>query len=155
MNRRKSRSPLRRTTDKRSAVGVPSTEQAIREALRAIIDGKAVKRSRHDLHLDGKDLTPLFVEELERRNYRATTVGASDVRPGERTPAFYLIDGVAYFGWVFWEQFTSAKLRKLWGSMVKNAKGDWEIQIPSTRSTTIFANELEKIEMDIDHPSEL
>jgi hypothetical protein len=45
-------------------------------------------------------------------------------------------------------------MRKLWGSVVRNKKGDWAIQIPPTKPTTIYANPLLKIEMDIEHPGE-
>ncbi len=132
----------------------PAVDVKVRDALRSIIEGKTVKRSRHDLHYRGRDVTPFFLEELEKNGYRATTVDEVHVQPGERAPAFYIDKGVAYFGWVFWEQFTSWKVRKLWGSVIKNKKGDWDIQIPATRNTTILANESLKIEMDIDHPPE-
>ena len=65
-------------------------------------------------------------------------------------PAFYVEDTTAYFGWVFWEKFTSAKRRKLWGSVVRNEKGDWAIQISPTKTTTIYVNEKLKTEMDIE-----
>ena len=129
-------------------------DEKVRDALRAIVEGKIVKRSRHDLHHQGKDLTPVFLEELEKQGYHPTTVGESNVQPGERVPAFFIEDGTAYFGWVFWEQFTSWKIRKLWGSVMKNKRGDWEIQIPATRPTPIYANEKLKLEMNIDHPPE-
>jgi hypothetical protein len=131
-----------------------SPEHLLREALRAIIEGKEVKRIRHDLHYGGMDLAPLFLEELERQGYRPTTVDAVRVEPGERVPAFLIEGDVAFFGWVFWEQFTSWRRRKLWGSEIKNRLGDWELQIPPTRAVTIYANESLKLEMDIDHPPE-
>jgi len=133
----------------------PVVSGKIRDALREIIEGRIVKRARHSLLHDGLDLTPVFVRELENLGYLPTTVGKVDVDPGERVPAFVLEDGVALFGWVFWEQFTSWKIRKLWGSVVRNAKGDWDTQIPETRPTTIYANEKLRIEMDIDHPPEV
>jgi hypothetical protein len=133
---------------------LPVVTDKVRDALREIIEGKIVKRARHTLHHNGVDLTPVFVEELERLGYVETTVGNVDAQPGERVPAFYIDNGVAYFGWVFWEQFTSWKLRKLWGSVIKNKKGDWDIQIPDTRQTKIYANKKLKLEMDIDHPPE-
>jgi len=129
--------------------------EKVRDALREIIKGKIVKRAKHELVHEGIDLSEMFVVELQQLGYRATTVGNVDVKPGERVPAFYIENGVAYFGWVFWEQFTSWKVRKLWGSVVKNKKGDWDIQIPDTRPTTIYANENLKLEMDIDHPPEV
>jgi hypothetical protein len=131
-----------------------SPEYLLREALRAIIEGKEVKRIRHDLRYEGRDIAPLFLDELARNGYRPTTVEAVRVEPGERVPAFFIEEGVAYFGWVFWEQFTTWKRRKLWGSEVRNRRGDWELQIPPSRPATIFANESLKLEMDIDHPPE-
>jgi hypothetical protein len=126
----------------------------IRDALRDIIEGKNVKRIRHDLRYEGRDLTQEFIGELQNSGYSQTTVGDVEVQPGERVPAFYIQDGIAYFGWVFWEQFTSWKIRKLWGSIIKNQRGDWDIQISSTRTTPIYANASMKLEMDIDHPPE-
>jgi hypothetical protein len=130
------------------------TEERLREALRAVIDGRTVKRAKHDLTYEGRSVVPLFVDELGRSGYGPTTVGEVRVEPGERVPAFFIDGTVAYFGWVFWEQFTSWKIRKLWGSVIKNALGDWEIQIPATRTTSIYANESLKLEMDIEHPPE-
>ena len=131
-----------------------TSDRQIRDALCDIIEGKTVKRSKHELHHEGRNLTSLFIEELENLGYRCTTVDKVKAQPGERVPAFHIEDGVAHFGWVFWEQFTSWKLRKLWGSVVKNNHGDWKIQIPATRQIVIYANESLKLDMDIDHPPE-
>jgi hypothetical protein len=131
-----------------------STPANLRAALGEIIDGRIVKRIRHDLVYEGENLAPVFIVELEKRGYRQTTVGKVDVQPGERVPAFYIKDDVAYFGWVFWEQFTTWKSRKLWGSVIKDTRGDWEIQIPASRTTPIYANDSLTLEMDIDHPPE-
>ncbi len=133
----------------------PYTNEMIRDALHAIIEGKRVKRIRHELSWDGKDLTGLFIDELVRSGYLPTTVGEVAAAPGERVPAFLIKDRVAYFGWVFWEQFTSWKLRKLWGSVLRDPRGDWTIQIPVSGRMCIYANEQGKIEMDIDHPPEI
>ena len=135
-------------------ITTPVTEVKLRDALVAIIEGKIVKRIKHDLSHEGKDLTSAFIEELQKHGYQPTTVEHVNVQPGERVPAFYIDKGVAYFGWVFWEQFTSWKIRKLWGSVIKNKRGDWDIQIPAARKTTIYANKSLKLEMDIDHPPE-
>ncbi len=131
-----------------------ASEQHLREALASIIDGNDVKRVRHDLYYEGKDMTALFIGELQRKNYVPMTVDQVSVQPGERVPAFFIKESTAYFGWVFWEQFTSWKIRKLWGSVTKNQRGDWDIQISPARKDIIYANELLKIEMDIDHPPE-
>jgi hypothetical protein len=129
-------------------------EEKIRSAIRSIIEGKDVKRIKHELTYEGGDVSQIFIEELQRSGYSPATVEQVNAQPGERVPAFLIQGATAYFGWVFWEQFTSWKLRKLWGSVLKNTKGDWEIQIPATRPTTIYVNESLKIEMDIDHPPE-
>jgi len=119
-----------------------------------IITGTGVHRSKHELTLDGKDVTFQFIAALKRHGYFPATVGEVEVQPGERVPAFFIKESTAYFGWVFWEKFTQWKLRKLWGSIVRNAKGDWAIQIPPNKPTAIYANGDLKIEMDIEHPGE-
>lgn len=130
----------------------PIDRGRLRDALGEIVDGAAVKRARHDLVFEGTNLTALFVEVLRERGYGETTVDDVKVRPGERVPAFLIRDGRAFFGWVFWEQFTSWKLRKLWGSVVKNRRGDWDLQIPAGNDSSIYANPALLLEMDIDHP---
>lgn len=133
---------------------VQHSSQNMREVLSAIIEGKIVKRNKHELCYEGSDLSGMFIEELKRLQYLPVKVKDVRVEPGERVPAFYVENTTAYFGWVFWEQFTTWKLRKLWGSIMKNASGDWDIQIPVNRATTIYANESLKLEMDIEHPPE-
>ena len=130
------------------------TTDKLRTALASIVEGKIVKRIKHELVYEGRDVTSLFLKELQTSGYIPTTVEKVNAQQGERVPAFFIQEKTAYFGWVFWEQFTSWKLRKLWGSVLKNSKGDWEIQIPTTRPTIIYANESLKLEMDIDHPPE-
>lgn len=126
----------------------------VREALAEIVRGATVKRSVHELVHDGRELTEEFVAELSLQGYQPVKVSEIPVRPGERAPAFYIVGKIAYFGWVFWEQFTSWKIRKLWGSVVKDARGDWKIQLPDRGRAVIYANASLTIEMDIDHPPE-
>jgi hypothetical protein len=129
------------------------TRFMIRDALSDIVKGTGVKRAKHELVHDGEDLTGPFVGELLREGYLESTVGDVPVGPGERVPAFYIDGKIAYFGWVFWEQFTSWKIRKLWGSTIRNERGDWSIQIPESVRTVIYVNKSLKLEMDIDRPS--
>jgi hypothetical protein len=131
------------------------TRSALDAAFEDIITGKGVHRSKHELTLERKDVTYQFLAALKRHGYLPTTVADVEVQPGERVPAFFIKESTAYFGWVFWEKFTQWKLRKLWGSVVRNQKGDWAIQIPSNKATTIYANSSLKIEMDIEHPGEI
>jgi hypothetical protein len=122
------------------------------DTLADIVTGRGVKRAKHELVLDGKPVVDEFVSCLKEHGFHQTTVGDVDVRIGERVPAFYLDSTTAYFGWVFWEKFTDVKARKLWGSVVRNAKGDWAIQIPPTKPIPIYANSDAKIDMDTDRP---
>ena len=130
-----------------------SPSRILLEVLGDIIEGRNVKRAKHDLWWNNASVSGEFVEALQRFGYVPMQVSQVQVEPGERVPAFYIEDGTAYFGWVFWEKFTQLKLRKLYGSVVRNEHGDWAIQIPPHRTTVIYANMALKNEMDIDNPS--
>lgn len=117
-----------------------------------IIEGRIVKRGKHDLRWDLRDYSLEFIAALQEHGYIRTTVAEVHIQPGRRIPAFFLEDGTAYFGWVFWEKFSERKLRKLFGSVIRNDRGDWAIQIPSGRKTAIYANTPLACEMDIDNP---
>lgn len=123
------------------------------EVFTDIIEGRIVKRSKHDLVWNGRDVSLEFLEALKRHGYRSMLVQQVEVQPGERIPAFVIDNNTAYFGWVFWEKFSQLRLRKLFGSVVRNAKGDWAIQISEKRMTVIHANPALRMEMDIDNPS--
>ena len=133
------------------AADIPHSE--LRSVFAEIIAGRMVKRSVHELRWGVRDVTLEFVDALEDSGYRPMTVAEVRVIPGERVPAFFIDDGTAYFGWVFWEKFSMLKLRKLFGSVARNGKGDWTIQIPERRRSVIYVNPSEKGEMDIENPS--
>ncbi len=143
------------TTPKPPRRGNDDADSRLREALADIVSGRSVKRAVHPVEYEGRDLTAMFAAQLAAQGYLPTTVAAVGVSPGERVPAFYIDQKIAYFGWVFWEQFTSWKIRKLWGSITRNARGDWEIQISEKSPSVIHANSALKIEMDIEHPSDI
>jgi hypothetical protein len=125
----------------------------LQEVFRDIVEGKVVKRSRHELKWGIRDVTTEFIDTLGKAGYKQMLVQDLDVEPGERVPAFYIEDSVAYFGWVFWEKFSQLKLRKLFGSVVRNSKGDWAVQISEKRRSVIYANSSLKSDMDIENPS--
>ena len=125
---------------------------ALREALREIVAGRNVKRARHDLHWEGGDISPLFREILVEEGFEPSTVADLHVEPGERIPAFHIEKGVAFFGWVFREKFTEQRQRKLFGSVVRNGKGDWMIQISARNETVVFADPRMTSTMDTDNP---
>jgi hypothetical protein len=116
-----------------------------------IIEGKIVKRSKHELRWERHDVSTEFIQALREHEYHPMLVEKVEIAPGERVPAFYLDEGFAYFGWVFWEKFSQLRLRKLFGTVVRNAKGDWAVQISDKRKTVIYANMALKTEMDIDN----
>ena len=125
----------------------------LRGVFKDVIEGTAVKRSRHELRWEERDVTGEFIRALREHGYVPTRVESVALAPGERVPAFFIDGGFAYFGWVFWEKFSDVKLRKLFGSVVRNAKGDWDIQISEKSRTVIYANTNLRAEMDIDNVS--
>lgn len=132
-----------------------SLTSSVRDALDDIILGHTVKRARHELIHNDIDLTDHFIKSLIAHGFNPSTVGDITVQPGERVPAFYLERSTAYFGWVFWEKFSQLRLRKLFGTVVRNIKGDWFIQLPSNSPAIIYVNTSTIFEMDIDRPFEL
>ncbi len=102
-----------------------------------------------ELVYDGIDLTQTFIKKLRELNFIPKKVRDVKVEPGLRVPAFYLKNHIAFFGWVFWEIFTETKKRKLFGSALKNQRGDWEIQITENEGDIIYVNELNRIEIDL------
>ena len=130
-------------------------DKRLRETFREIIDGKSVKRSKHELFFAGIDVSNVFVDELERKQYLPATVAAIPCEQGERVPAFAIEESQAYFGWVFWEKFSERRMRKLFGSELKTDQGTWALQISEGNGKIIYANRSLKLEMDMDHPFEL
>jgi hypothetical protein len=128
-------------------------DTSLREVFKDIIEGTAVRRSKHELRWEHRDVTTEFIQALREHGYMPTLVERIALTPGERVPAFHVNDGFAYFGWVFWEKFSHVKFRKLFGSVVRNAKGDWDIQISERTKTVIYANMNLRTEMDIDNVS--
>lgn len=124
-------------------------ERKIREVFKDVITGQAGDRSRYELVFEGVDLTEIFIDELVKNDFLPKRVKEIDIEVGYRLPAFLIKDGFAYFGWVFWEIFTPKKKRKLFGSVVKNQKGDWAIQITEFRDEIIYVNEKIKFGIDL------
>jgi hypothetical protein len=120
----------------------------IEETLEDVISGK-FNVSKIELLYEGKDLVEIFVKKLIDLNFQPKKVNEVNVEIGFRVPAFYIKDKTAYFGWVFWEIFTETKKRKLFGSAIKNQRGDWEIEISDKSDEVIFVNESKSIEIDL------
>ncbi|MGB9772878.1 MAG: hypothetical protein ACP5JH_06915 [Bacteroidota bacterium] len=131
------------------------SEEQLRDALRAIIDGRIVKRAKHELVYEGCSVADIFREELIQSGYQPMRVADVKVRIGERVPGFFIVGDTAYFGWVFFEKFSDKKARKLWGSVIRNSKGDWAIQLSASSTEIIYVNVGARQEMDVDLPISL
>ena len=115
-------------------------EEELASAFDEIIEGKFVNRIVHDLNYEGRDFTRLFIVRLKLHGFIGSCVNQVELQFEERVPAFAIRDGKAYFGWVFIERFTEKKSRKLFGSLVRNKKGDWLIQISDKSREQVYVN---------------
>lgn len=106
-------------------------------ALDDLILGRGVRRGRHELPAEA---VGMFQIRLKALGFAPTTVGAVDIDVGVRVPAWYLRAPFVDFGMVFWEVFTPRAKRKLFGSEVRNEKGDWDIQLYPASKEVIWAN---------------
>jgi hypothetical protein len=105
-------------------------------ALDDLIQGRGVRRGRHPL---GPDERAAFLRRLGALGFSETTVGAVAIEVGERVPAWVVRENVADFGMVFWEVFTEVKKLKLFASVARNAKGDWDVMIRAGSPERLFA----------------
>ncbi len=124
-------------------------------AFRDLAAGRGVKRGRHALQVDDEDHGGLFLEALRLEGFEPLRVRDVEIARGERVPAFLLREGHADFGWVFWEKFTAERWRKLFGSVVRNAKGDWAFQLGIGSRKPIYVNVALRVPTDPDRPSSL
>ena len=121
------------------------------EILDDIILGRGVKRTLHDLEYDGVIYSSSFIDRLRLYKYRPLILDQIHVSVGYRIPAFLLKDKTAIFGYVFWELFSENKKRKLWGSVVKNEKGDWKYTVSAKSRQILFVNTDKEEEFDMYH----
>jgi hypothetical protein len=128
---------------------------ALLSALRDLAAGRGVKRGRHELRVADEDRSGLFLEALRLEGFVPARVRDVEVGLGERMPAFLVREGRADFGWVFVEKFTAERSRRLFGSAVRNAKGDWDVQLGSGSKETIHVQPAGRMATDPDRPSSL
>lgn len=105
----------------------------------------------HELALEGKDFSALFIERLLLQNFKPCSIKSIQVDVGIRFPAFILQDGSAIFGHLFWEVFTDQRKRKIWGSVIRNEKGDWKYIIPGNSTKEIYINLDQPQSVDINY----
>jgi hypothetical protein len=124
------------------------------EALRDLAEGR-VHRSRHGLVVDGLDLTEAFRGVLAECGYREERIRNLDVPDGVRFPAFLLRAGQADFGHVFREKFHDGERRTLFGSVVKDRRGDWEVLLTRRSPESVWVHLGQGAPFDEDRPSAL
>ena len=123
----------------------------IEETFDDIILGRGVKRFVHDLVFRGTDYSATFIGQLKKLNYLPKELKSINVEVGYRIPGFLIKESKAYFGHVFWEVFSEKRKRKIWGSVIRNKKGDWKIILPGSSSTIIYLNVSKIQAIDIFH----
>jgi len=128
-------------------------QKEIKEALRSLILGLGVRRGSHDLRVEGEDTTAVFTELLQEEGFLPVILDEVKVQPGERVPAFLVEGFTAHFGWIFWEKFFPKRMRKIYGSVNHNEKGDWSIILGRGSKHKVYANPLLKESMDLEFPS--
>ena len=115
-------------------------ESELAAAFDEIIEGRLVNRNVHDLSFGERDLEELFISRLSLHGFVRKKVREIELGYEERVPAFAIRNNKAYFGWVFIERFTDKKSRKLFGSIARNKKGDWLIQVSDKKEDPVYAN---------------
>lgn len=122
----------------------------LKEVFDDIILGRGVKRSVHELVFENRDRTDLFLERLLVHGFKPRPLKDVDVPPGIRIPGFWLDDNKrAWFGYLFREFFTEKKQRKIWGSTVRNSKGDWSVILSGNSAQIVYLNPALSREIDI------
>jgi len=121
----------------------------LKEVFDDIILGNGVKQSVHSLIFESVNFTNLFKECLQKRLYFPTPLKNISVEIGFRYPGFYIDGTDAYFGHLFWEIFSESRKRKIWGSVIRNDKGDWKYILPGNSSKVVFINKEKAQAIDI------
>jgi len=126
---------------------------SLMETLRDLAAGR-VQRSRHGLVVDGVSHTKDFMEALELEGYKPMKVRDVEPPAGIRYPAFVIRDDTADFGYVFHEKFADKEWRVLFGSVVRDWIGDWEIMLTRRSLETVWVNLDKGVPFDEDRPSD-
>ena len=123
----------------------------ITEIFYDIILGNGVKRSVHDLIYKNRDFTNLFIKCLLKKTFKPFLLRNISLEIGVRIPGFYIEQQTAFFGYLFWEVFNDRRKRKIWGSVVRNQKGDWKYILTGNSSKVVYLNMSKIQEIDIFH----
>jgi len=127
------------------------TYSKISEVFDDIIQGNGVKRFVHDLIMDDIDYCELFKTRLIRNNFFPKPLKEMSIKVGVRIPGFYIQDSTAYFGHLFWEVFNEQRKRLIWGSVLRNDKGDWKYILSGKSPHIVYLNQAQIQDIDIFH----
>jgi hypothetical protein len=103
--------------------------------------------------MEGGDQSGLFERVLEGSGYRPLRVREIVIPPGVRFPAWVIREGTAHFGHVFLEKFSEGERRPLFGSVVRDWRGDWELILTRASRETVWVNLEQGAPFDEDRPS--
>ncbi len=124
-------------------------QSLIENVFNDIISGRGVKRYVHDLLFQGIDYSEKFIKQLKKLNYLPTELKSTKIEVGYRIPGFLIKDSKAYFGHLFWEVFSEKRKRKIWGSVMRNNKGDWKIILSGNSTKVVYLNKTKIQAVDI------
>lgn len=127
-------------------------EDEVLEALEDLALGR-VHRSRHELVVDGRDLTDLFIQVLGDSGFSPARIRDLSVPRGVRVPAFVLTGTRADFGHVFQEKFHDGEFRLLFGSVARDWRGDWDLVLTRRDARTVWVKLDGGVPFDEDRPS--
>ncbi len=127
-------------------------DEEVVETLKDLASGR-LQRTRHDLRLGGRDLSATFEEVLREEGFVPLRVRDLRLAPGFRHPAWVLRDGEAHFGHVFLEKFEEESRRPLFGSVVRDWRGDWAVMLTRSSRETVWVRTSEAQPFDEDRPS--
>lgn len=127
-------------------------EDEVLEALRDLALGR-VHRSRHDLAVDGMNLTSLFIQVLQDCGYTPARIRDLSIPTGVRVPAFVITGPRADFGYVFQEKFHDGEFRLLFGSVARDRRGDWDLMLTRRSDRTVWVKPDGAAPFDEDRPS--
>jgi hypothetical protein len=129
-----------------------SPPREVVEALRDLAKGR-VHRSRHDLRVDGTDASEIFRAVLAEEGYRPMRIKELIIERGVRYSAFLIRGSTAHFGHVFIEKFHEEETRTLFGSVVRDWRGDWDIMLTRRSAEVVWVNLDQASPFDEDRPS--
>ena len=125
------------------------TENLLREVFDDVILRRTKQYAEYTMIYEGINYKKLFMEQLQVNRFRPRVLKDIAVNPNFRMPSFYLSEDTAYFGFAQWEKLMPGKIYKTWRSAKRKKEGTSLIQITSTSTVLLWANDTLKESMKI------